>query len=118
MNERDETSLLNIKDEIEVLMELIDGYGLQQFLDDEKTKRSVCMTLINIGELVKPLSEELKQMYPGVRWSSIAGLRDIAAHNYGGLRMDRIWGNVTVDVPVLLEQVKGILRDEGVEEEE
>ena len=32
MNERDETLLLNIKDELEMLMELADGYDLERFL--------------------------------------------------------------------------------------
>jgi len=30
--------------------------------------------------------------------------------------MEDIWDNATVDVPLLLEQVKEILRDEGEEE--
>jgi uncharacterized protein with HEPN domain len=116
MNERDENILLNIKDEVEILFEMTEGYDLQSFLSDEKTKRAVSMSLIKIGESVKSLSKDLKQMYPRVRWSSITGLRDIAAHNYDGLRMEDIWGIVTRDVPELSEQVKGILHAEGVEE--
>ena len=109
---------LYIQEEAEIVIDLVDGYDLELFLSDERTKRSVCMTLINIGESVKSLSEDLKQMHPDVRWSSIVGLRDIAAHNYEGLRMERIWGNAIKDVPELLEQVKGILCEGGVEKEE
>jgi uncharacterized protein with HEPN domain len=43
-------------------------------------------------------------------------VRDVAAHNYDGLRLDDIWKNVTRDVPELMEQVREILIDEGVEE--
>jgi len=118
MNERDERLLLKIMDDAELLLKLTDEYDFERFLSDEKTKLAVSMLLIKIGESVKKLSEELKQRYSDVRWSSITSLRNIAAHDYEGLRMERIWGNVTRDVPELLEQVKGILRDEGVEEGE
>jgi uncharacterized protein with HEPN domain len=116
MNERGEHLLLIIKEEAEILMDLIDGYDLQYFLGNELLKRGVTMTLVNIGECVNSLSEELKQKYPDVEWSSIVKLRNIAAHNYWGLHMDWIWENATVDVPELLEKVRGILHDEGVEE--
>ena len=44
-------------------MDLVEGYNLDCFLSDEKTRRSVVLTLINIGECVKSLSDELKQFY-------------------------------------------------------
>ena len=115
MNEHDVDLLLNIKDEAEILLEMVNGCELQDFLINEEKKRAVSMTLINIGESVKTLSDDLKQAHPAVRWGSITSLRNIAAHNYGGLRMEWIWKNVTRDVPELLEQVKGILGAEKVE---
>jgi uncharacterized protein with HEPN domain len=71
------------------------------------------MALINIGESVKSMSKELKEMYPDIEWRGITAFRNIAAHNYDGLRMDDIWEIVTTDIPVLLEQVKGILLTGG-----
>nr|WP_313340645.1 hypothetical protein [Sedimentibacter sp.] len=35
---------------------------------DEKIKRAVSMTLINIGELVKNISEETKKSYTDIPW--------------------------------------------------
>jgi len=116
MNKRDNHLLLIIKEEIEILMDLVKGYNLDSFLSDEKTRRSVVLTLINIVECVKSLSDELKQFYPDTNWQNISNLRNIAAHNYWGLRMDDIWDNVTKDVPELLEQMNEILRNEGGEE--
>ena len=62
---------------------------MQSFLDSELLKHTVSMALI-IGESVKSLSENLKQMYPMVQWNSIVGLRDITAHEYRTLYMDDI----------------------------
>jgi uncharacterized protein with HEPN domain len=63
MNERDVNLLLNIKDEAEILLEMVDGCELEDFLINEEKKRAVSMTLINIGENVKKLSKEFKQGY-------------------------------------------------------
>jgi len=117
MNERDENLLLNIKDEAEVLLEMTEGYDLQSFLESEMLKRAVSMALINIGESVKRISEELKQMNKMIPWSDISGLRNIAAHGYQTLDMPQIWKTVTESVPELLEQVNGILHAEEVESE-
>ncbi|MDR2855695.1 MAG: DUF86 domain-containing protein [Methanomicrobiales archaeon] len=76
-------------------------------------KRGVTTTLVNIGECVNKLSGDLKAKYPSVEWNSIIDLRNIVAHNYWGLHWVWIWKNVTKDVPELLQQVEGILLDEG-----
>ena len=86
MNERDENLLLNIKDEAEILLEITNGYNLQDFLDNELLKRGVSMALITIGEFVKLLSEDFKQENQEISWRFIAGLRDIAAHGYHTLQ--------------------------------
>jgi len=75
MNERDENLLLNIKDEAEILLEMTEGYVLQSFPESEMLKRAVSMALINIGESVKGISEELKEVNQTIPWSEIIGLR-------------------------------------------
>ena len=116
MNKRDKHILLIIKEETEILMGFINGYDLEGFLDNELLRRGVTTTLVNIGECVNKLSGDLKMKYPSVEWDAIVNLRNIAAHNYWGLLWGWIWKNVTVDAPVLLEQVEKILLNEGVEE--
>ena len=91
------------------------GHNLGSFLNDDLVQHGVTMALINIGESVKSLSKELKQEYQNMEWQDITNFRNIAAHNYDGLRMEDIWEIVTTDVPELLELVKNILLAEGVE---
>ena len=52
MNNRDHQIIKKMLSEIAVIEDLIRGVDLEGF-QDEKTKRACCMTLINIGELVK-----------------------------------------------------------------
>jgi uncharacterized protein with HEPN domain len=73
------------------------------------------MALINRGESVKKLSEDFKHEHHDIEWSEIVGLRNLAVHNYDGLHLDRVWGNITKDVPALLIQMKEILLAEEIE---
>jgi uncharacterized protein with HEPN domain len=65
------------------------------------------MTLINIGESVKNLSEEFRMSHTEIPWKDMAGLRDVTAHGYFTLRMSDIWIYASAE---LLEQAK-MIRD-------
>ncbi len=69
------------------------------------------MSLINIGELVKSLTEEFKQVNNQIPWRSIAGLRDVTAHKYQTLNMGDVWYTVQQDIPqlkkTLLNSIEG-----------
>jgi uncharacterized protein with HEPN domain len=116
MNARDKNRLEWIKEESEYLLEKAENCNVEDFVYDKDLQHIVAMALINIGESVASLSKELKQRYPNIEWREITDLRNIAAHNYDGLRMEDIWDNVTDDIPELLEQVQDILHSERIEE--
>ena len=99
-------------------MEVLDGEGLDNFLKNRGLQYIVSMALIKIGEYVKSLSQDLKQEYREIEWREIAGLRDIAVHNYDGLNMDWIFVNVMNDIPKLLQQVNDILNAKKIENKE
>ena len=109
MDNRDSTVLKKISSELSIISDMITGYNCETFTNDEKTKRAVCMTLINIGELVKILPDNVKHNNPSIPWRSIAGLRDVTAHGYQTLRMDDIWETVTTDIPLLRTQINELL---------
>ena len=109
MDKRDKILLSKIYDEANVIAHLIDGFDCETFVNDEKTKRAVCMTLINIGEMVKLISDEIRRSNSAIPWRSIAGLRDVAAHGYMTLHMEDIWETVSEDVPILKRQIEELL---------
>ena len=86
----------------------MDGVSREAFLADERTSRAVCMTLINIGELVKNLTDELREEHKEIPWRSIAGLRDVTAHKYQTLRMEDVYSTCVEDIPVFEEQLKAL----------
>jgi len=112
MNDRDYKALKKITAEALMISEMVSGFDCETFLQDEKTKRAVCMTIINIGELVKVLSDEFRSKYVSIPWRKIAGMRDIAAHGYQTLQMKDIWETAVTYIPQLLENINSILKSE------
>ena len=108
MNERDRQILIRLRGEVRLVSQMLDGFELQAFLGDERTKRAVCMTLINIGELVKNLSDEFRMAHNHIPWRAISGLRDITAHKYQTLRMEDVWLTATRDIPQLKKELDTI----------
>ena len=109
MDNQDKALLNRISEEMHIIADLTNGYDCDAFINDEKTKRAVCMTLINIGEMVKLLSSGIRQNNPAIPWRSIAGLRDVTAHGYQTLHMEDIWETVNEDIPKLHGQIKELL---------
>lgn len=73
MNRRDGIILQKVLSEVNIAAGMMKGCSLTEFLDNEMLKRAVCMTVINVGELVKNLTEECRLSHPEVAWKEIAG---------------------------------------------
>jgi uncharacterized protein with HEPN domain len=65
-----------------------------------------------IGEATKGVSEELRRRYPEVAWRQISGTRDRLTHGYFDVDLDIVWTIITVDLPILIEQLEHILETE------
>ncbi len=61
MQHRDYTIIIKILDEIEIGTKIIQEIDIKAFLENELVKRAVTMTVINIGELVKNITDETRK---------------------------------------------------------
>ena len=109
ISSRDEAILRKVLGEIAVAQEMMGNSSLEQFQNNEMLRRAVAMTVINIGELVKNLSDKTRVTNPHIPWKAIAGFRDIAAHKYQTLRMEDVYETVLTDFPTLKAQIEQIL---------
>lgn len=80
MNHRDEQILKKVIQEMNIVADMISNKTLEEFQNDEMLKRAVCMTVINIGELIKNITEDFRKQNNQVPWKAIAGFRDVTAH--------------------------------------
>ena len=111
MNGRDRQICEKILSEIGVARDLLRGISEEDFLRDERTVRAVCMTLINIGELVKNLTSEWKDAHREIPWRAIAGMRDITAHKYQTLRKEDVYRTCAEDSPEFEKQLSRLMEE-------
>ena len=109
MKTRDSAILSKIESEALAIANMIQGINCNSFLENDEKQRAVCMTLINIGELVKHLTNEFRIENKHVPWKKVAGLRDVAVHGYHTLDMQDVWMDASMHVPTFLAQLQEIL---------
>ena len=112
----DRALLSKIQSEIADVACFIQGQNLDSFTEDSfearKLQKAVIMSIINIAECIRELSEELKKAKSHIPWDEIRGLRHISAHRYDSLRMPDIWEYICEDFPLLQEQIEEIIESE------
>ena len=110
MQHRDYITIEKIIDEMNIGMQLLGNTELDTFLQNEMLKRALGMTCINVGELVKVITEETRENYKNFPWKAVAGMRDITAHRYQTLRMEDVYNTIHDEYPVLKTKLETILK--------
>jgi len=111
MQHRDNVTLQKILDEVKIAIQMLGDTSLDDFMHNEMLKRAIGMTVINIGELVKNLTDDFCTTYNFIPWKDISGFRDIAAHKYKTLDMKIVYNTVKFDIVELRENVENILKE-------
>jgi uncharacterized protein with HEPN domain len=77
------------------------GDSFETFKNDSAYKHACSMCIVQIGELSSHLTDEFKQVHNGVPWKSIKAMRNLFAHNYEGVSMEKTWNTIKEDIPAL-----------------
>ncbi|MCL2480605.1 MAG: DUF86 domain-containing protein [Spirochaetaceae bacterium] len=85
------------------------GNDFNIFISDKDYFNSVCMSLLQIGELARHLTEEFIATHHQIPWKSIVGLRNIVVHGYGQLDAETVWVTITEDIPDLYQKCKKLI---------
>ncbi len=65
--------------------------------------------MLVIGKAANHLSLELKQNTKYIPWSNIIGLRNIIAHDYGEILVERIWNTAINHIEPLYDEIDKLL---------
>ncbi|GHT67290.1 antitoxin [Spirochaetia bacterium] len=110
LNNRDKSILTHIVQHCENIFSSMKRFGDSViFAKDADYFNSVCMSLLQIGELANHLSAEFQAGHDGVPWRNIIGLRNVVVHGYGHLDIDTVWGTLQEDIPSLYQYCHKIL---------
>ena len=118
MNSRDIDVLKHITRFCNEIKEARERFGdsLDSLKADVHYKNAVAMGIMQIGELTTRLTDDFKLEYNGMPWQDIKGMRNIAAHHYGKLDVQKLWETISSDIPDLHTYCEETLQSVGVTE--
>ena len=93
----------------EKVLRYTEGMNFENFVADDRTFDAVIRNLQIIGEAVKNIPDDVRELNPEMEWRKIAGLRDILAHAYFQIEDEIIWDIVQNKIPALLGVVSQLL---------
>lgn len=102
--------LRDIKDAITALRHHLQRVREDRVSDDAALLHDALLfQFVVIGEAVKNLAAETRASEPTVPWADIAGLRDLIAHEYFRIEIERVIQIVERDLPPLETAIDRLL---------
>ena len=112
--EKDDTVYLrHFLDAINTIQGYLQGVNEEKFKATSLLQDGAIRQLEIIGEAIRHMSKDIRRTYSEIPWQDIAGMRDKLIHDYFGVDIEKVWDTTQEDLPILKEQVIGILRDYG-----
>lgn len=92
------------------------GLDFELFSMDKKTIDAVARNLEIIGEAVKNLPDDIRQMRPDIEWKKIARFRDMIVHHYFRVNLEVVWDvleNHIVELEKAVRQIRSKIDQES-----
>lgn len=102
--------ILEYCEQAEEAMQMFNN-NYDEFVEKSVFRNACCMCILQIGELCKLISDELREEESSVPWKGWCGIRDVFAHQYSNLDMQSAWGTLQEDLPQLKNNIEIIIKD-------
>ena len=90
-------------------IQLYASVGRDVFMAERMRQDAIIRKLGIIGQAVKNLSDEIKELAPSTPWRRIAGMRDRLTHEYFGVDLGLVWTVVERELPLLRTAVADLI---------
>ena len=111
MRADDRVRLKHMIDAAEALAGFVEGRSSQDLKTDRMLLFAVVRAIEILGEAASRLSAESQAAIPGVPWTSVVGMRNRLIHGYFDVDTEIVWKTATVEVPALLQALRGALSE-------
>lgn len=101
--DRDVALLWDMREAARDITEFMQGMTFFHFNSNKMLRYAVERQLVVIGEAASHVSEIFKKSHPEIPWKGIIGQRNVLAHEYGEILVERIWLVATERIPELLQ---------------
>ena len=105
----DKVYLQHILEEITFILNESNSLDYDSFIESEIYTRAFSRSLEIIGEAVKSLSSEFKELHPEIEWKKIAGMRDKLIHEYFRVDFEIMWDVIKNKLPNIKISIKRFL---------
>lgn len=111
LNPRDRQALKKIIQYCDQIQQTVRRFGgqFETYQADFVFQNACSMCLLQIGELVPKLTDELIQSHTYIPWRGIKATRNLLAHAYSSVELSIIWATIEKDIPQLKENCQSIL---------
>ena len=93
------------------ILDFTTGVSFEQFSKDKKTRFAVERQLLAIGEAANHVSKSFKNEQLEIPWRQVIGQRNVFAHEYGEILVERIWLVAKDNIPKLVEVLGKLLAE-------
>jgi uncharacterized protein with HEPN domain len=109
---RDFAYLWDMRQAAREIVAFMQDASFATFEQDKKLRYAVERQLMVIGEAAAHVSDEFQEHHSEIPWFQIIGQRNVLAHEYGVILVERIWLTATKSVPELLKVLEPLVPDE------
>lgn len=103
LDKKDAALLWDMLNAATEIVQFVEGATYAEFQSNKMLRYAVERQVVVIGEAAKKVSNAFKNSHSEIPWTAIVGQRNILAHEYGEVLVERIWRVSTVFVPELVK---------------
>jgi uncharacterized protein with HEPN domain len=83
------------------LIERYAGAGQSEFENDPLVQDGILRRLETLADAASHLPDSLRSAHPEIPWRQVTDFRNVLAHGYREIRLDRVWQVIEHDLPPL-----------------
>ncbi len=112
MDSRDLLYVGHMLDTAREAQELLVGIDRERFDRDRMVQLALTRLIEVIGEAARRVSSDGRAQLPEIPWPEVTGMRHRIVHDYLNVDLDKVWGTIVDDLPVLIAELSKVVPSE------